>query len=73
MGFVISGYLYVAWWSHKIKGVASKWFHLSSPITLTKVVASGLEFLDPKPAGEHTAAEEEEAEAYAAWENWIVE
>jgi single-strand DNA-binding protein len=32
----------------------------------TKVVASGLEFLDPKPAGEHTAAEEEEAEAYAA-------
>ena len=32
----------------------------------TKVVASGLEFLDPKPVREHTAAEEEEADAYAA-------
>ena len=35
-------------------------------VTITKVVASALEFLDPKPAGERTAAEEEEAEAYAA-------
>jgi hypothetical protein len=35
-------------------------------VTFTKVVASGLEFLDTKPAGERTARAEEEAEAYAA-------